>query len=120
MGLLSGRRDWAVLWPPLIYILCFRKCVYLVFSYLVLVLIFFLCTSTPGHDLGCGRAVRARTTHLTKADTGEPIGAPRGQNPANPDIRLGSCGGVGLKTSGLEPAQHLGVGPFLLTVAPGV
>src|SRR3954470_24231873 len=25
-----------------------------------------------------------------------------------------------VKTSGLEPAQHLGIGPFRLTVAPGV
>ena len=50
----------------------------------------------PGHDLGCGRAVGARTIQWTQPDTGVPIGASKGQIRPNPDVRLGSRGGVGL------------------------
>ena len=44
----------------------------------------------------------APMTQQTNADMGETIAAPKGQNPAKPDVRLGSCGGVGLRVSGDE------------------
>ena len=62
------------------------------FSYLIII----FNPARPGHDLGCDRAVGARTTQWTQPDTGVPIGSPKGQIRANPDVRLGSRGGVGL------------------------
>ena len=50
----------------------------------------------PGHDLGCGRAVDARTIQWTQSDTGVFIGAPKRQIQANPNICLESRDGIDL------------------------
>ena len=54
---------------------------------------------------GCDRALGARPPHPRTGPDTTPSPYPKGQNPAKPDIRLGSRGGVGLMCLGPGGAQ---------------